>query len=50
MRASQLIRVFDGPLQAQTVTDDGRNDTKTMAFDEVVPNAPIEPGTFAIER
>jgi outer membrane lipoprotein-sorting protein len=25
-------------------------DTKTMAFDEVVPNAAIEPGTFSIER
>jgi outer membrane lipoprotein-sorting protein len=25
-------------------------DTKTMAFDEVMPNAPIEAGTFAIER
>jgi len=25
-------------------------DTKTMAFDEVVPNAAIEPGTFALER
>jgi outer membrane lipoprotein-sorting protein len=25
-------------------------DTKTMAFEEVVPNAAIEPGTFSIER
>jgi outer membrane lipoprotein-sorting protein len=25
-------------------------DTKTMAFDEVVPNAAIEPGTFVLER
>ncbi len=25
-------------------------DTKTMAFEDVVPNAPIEPGTFSVER
>jgi len=25
-------------------------DTKMMAFDEVVPNAALEPGTFSIER
>jgi len=25
-------------------------DTKTMAFEDVVPNAPIEPGTFSLER
>jgi outer membrane lipoprotein-sorting protein len=25
-------------------------DTKTMAFENVVPNAPIEPGMFALER
>jgi len=25
-------------------------DTKTMAFEEVVRNAPLEPGTFAIDR
>jgi outer membrane lipoprotein-sorting protein len=25
-------------------------DSKTMAFDDVVPNAPIEPGTFSLER
>jgi outer membrane lipoprotein-sorting protein len=25
-------------------------DTKTMAFEDVVPNAPIEPGTFTVER
>jgi outer membrane lipoprotein-sorting protein len=25
-------------------------DTKTMAFDHVTPNAPIEPGTFSLER
>jgi len=25
-------------------------DSKTMAFDDVKPNAPIEPGTFSLER
>jgi len=25
-------------------------DTKTMAFEDVVPNAPIEPGTFSLDR
>jgi outer membrane lipoprotein-sorting protein len=25
-------------------------DTKTMAFEDVVPNAPIEPGTFALDK
>jgi outer membrane lipoprotein-sorting protein len=25
-------------------------DSKTMAFDDVVPNAPIEPGTFSLEK
>jgi outer membrane lipoprotein-sorting protein len=25
-------------------------DTKTMAFEDVAPNAPIEPGTFSLER
>ena len=25
-------------------------DTKTMAFEDVTPNAPIEPGTFSLER
>ena len=25
-------------------------DSKTMEFEEVVPNAPLEPGTFALER
>jgi tRNA splicing endonuclease len=25
-------------------------DTKMMSFDEVVPNAALEPGTFSIER
>jgi outer membrane lipoprotein-sorting protein len=25
-------------------------DSKTMAFEDVKPNAPIEPGTFSLER
>jgi outer membrane lipoprotein-sorting protein len=25
-------------------------DTKTMVFEDVVPNAPVEPGTFIVER
>jgi len=25
-------------------------DTKTMAFEDVMPNAPIEPGTFSLDR
>jgi hypothetical protein len=25
-------------------------DTKTMAFEDVSPNAPIEPGTFSLDR
>jgi outer membrane lipoprotein-sorting protein len=25
-------------------------DSKTMAFEDVVPNAPIEPGTFSVEK
>jgi hypothetical protein len=25
-------------------------DTKTMAFDDIVRNAPLDPGTFALDR
>jgi hypothetical protein len=25
-------------------------DTKTLVFEDVVPNAPVEPGTFIVER
>jgi outer membrane lipoprotein-sorting protein len=36
-------------LDSMTMTF-ANGDTKTMAFEDVVPNAAIEPGTFAIER
>jgi len=25
-------------------------DSKTMTFDDVMPNAPIEPGTFTLDK
>ena len=36
-------------LDAMTMTF-ASGDTKTMTFEDVVPNAPIAPGTFAVDR
>jgi len=37
-------------LLAEMTMTFANGDTKTMTFDEVVKNAPLEPGTFSLER